>query len=69
MNCPKCNCSLKEYGISVEAVNYYRYDDIQNLFIVEDVSLLPNDDSKIICNHCYNEIDIKLADLNADFVI
>lgn len=69
MKCPKCNCDLKDWGISVEAVNHYRYDETQNLFIVEDVSLLPNDDSKIICNHCYKEIDIKLSDFDSNFVI
>lgn len=69
MNCPKCNCDLKEYGISVEAINHYKYDDTQNLFIVEDASLLPYDDSKIICGKCNEEINIKLLDLNADFVI
>lgn len=69
MNCPNCNCDLKEYGISVEAINHYKYDDTQNLFIVEDASLLPHDDSKIFCGKCNEEINIKLLDLNADFVI
>ena len=69
MNCPKCNYDLKEYGVSVESINYYRYDDTQNLFIVEDCSLLPHDNSKIFCGKCCEEIDIQLLDLKADFVI
>lgn len=69
MNCPECNYDLKEYGISVEAINYYKYDETQNLFIVEDVALLPHNCSKIICRNCNKKLNIQLADLNTNFVI
>lgn len=69
MNCPKCNCDLKEYGLAVEGLNHYKYDDTQDLYILEDVSLLHNIDSKILCGKCNEEIDISLLHLGADLVI
>lgn len=73
--CPICGCDLKEYGISMEAINFYKpainfyKPDIvdTDTFIIQDICNLPNQDSKIFCGKCDEKIDISLVDLS--FVI
>lgn len=66
--CPICGCDLKEYGISMEAINFYKPDIVDtDTFIIQDICNLPNQDSKIFCGKCDEKIDISLVDLS--FVI
>lgn len=65
VKCPKCNADLKDWGISMEAIAFYKPDITDtDAFIMQDVSNLPHQDSKVFCGHCNEEIEINLLDLN-----
>lgn len=67
LTCPICNCDLKDWGISMEAINHYKPDLNDDTFILQDVSNLPYQDSKVLCGKCNEEIEIDL--LNIQFII